>query len=267
MRLVYFASEPNVGDALNPWMWPRLLGDALDDDPDHAFLGIGTILVDGYVRNARKVTVCGSGARSRRMLPDLSSSEWDLRFVRGPKTAGITGAPFISDPAILMPTLLPGQDQRKGRAFVPHFKTRPETIAQVAQDLEADVLSPSLGVEDFIQKLTSYKEVVCEAMHGAILADAYRIPWAGLRLDVGHRSGQGNVFKWKDWCQSIEAPYQFEPLPLICYAPFFIRNRFQPKEWRLPTKFEFGLSPDAALNRAQDKMMDALEHLSRPVHQ
>ncbi len=99
MRLIYYKDEPNVGDALNPWLWSRLLPSVMDDDPAHAFLGIGTVLVDGYVRNARKVTVFGAGARGRRALPDFSSAEWDLRFVRGPGTAELTGAKFISDSA------------------------------------------------------------------------------------------------------------------------------------------------------------------------
>ncbi|WP_425093880.1 polysaccharide pyruvyl transferase family protein [Tropicimonas sp. S265A] len=263
MRLIYYKSEPNVGDALNPWLWSRLLGPLMDDDPDHAFLGIGTILVEGYVKRARKITVFGSGARSRRTLPDFSAAEWDLRFVRGPRTARLTGAAFVSDPAIVLPRLLPASGARSGLGFVPHFKTRPETVAQVAAALNARVVSPALGVEAFVQELASCEKVVCEAMHGAIIADAYRIPWAGLRLDVAYKAGASNVFKWRDWCESIDAPYAFSPLPLICYAPLAIRKRFKPSKWTPPARFDFGLSPWATLEKAQDRILQEVELLKQ----
>lgn len=263
MRLIYYKSELNVGDALNPWLWSRLMGSLLDDDPDHAFLGIGTILVQGYVKQARKITVFGSGARSRRTLPDFSAAEWDLRFVRGPKTSRLTGAAYVSDPAIILPRLLPGEDTRQGVGFVPHFKTDPKTVQEVAAQLNARVISPAQDVEAFVKELTTCEQVICEAMHGAIIADAYRIPWAGLRLDVAYKAGASNVFKWRDWCESIDAPYAFSPLPLICYAPLPIRKRFKPSKWRLPTSFPFGLSPEKQLENAQDRIFQEVEALKQ----
>jgi succinoglycan biosynthesis protein ExoV len=264
MRLIYFKSKPNVGDALNPWLWSRLVPELLDDDPDHILLGIGTILVKGYVDKPKKVTVFGSGARSRRSLPDFSTAEWDMRFVRGPKTAKLTGAPFISDPAILLPRLLPAEPSGQGLGFVPHFMTRPEVIAEVAERLGARVIHPELDVEDFVRELTKCEKVICEAMHGAIIADAYRIPWAGLRLDVAFRAGAGNVFKWKDWCQSIGAPYRFAPLPIICYAPQTVRMRFRSgSNVGIPTRFEYGLSDESALARAQDGILEEVERLKQ----
>lgn len=264
MRLIYYKSQPNVGDALNPWLWSRLMPEVLDDDPDHVLLAIGSILVKGYAGKARKVTVFGSGARSKRMLPDFTQAEWDLRFVRGPKTAKLTGAPYISDPAILLPRVLPALAERQGLGFVPHFMTRPEVIEDVATRLGARVIHPELGVEDFVTALNSCEKVVCEAMHGAIIADAYRIPWAGLRLDVSYKAGQSNVFKWKDFCESLGAPYRFAPLPLACYAPLFVRKHFQPKgPPRLPASFTYDLSPEPALSRAQDRLLEEVEALKQ----
>ena len=263
MKLIYYKSEPNVGDALNVWLWTRLLKNLLDDDPEHIFLGIGTILIKGYVSPAKKITVFGSGARSRRTLPDLTTGEWDIRFVRGPRTAAMTGAPYITDPAVLLPTLLPVEANPKGLGFVPHFKTSPETISQVSERLGARVISPRLEVEEFARKLKACEAVVCEAMHGAIIADAYRIPWAGVRADVAYRAGKGNVFKWLDWSESLGIPDRFAPLPLICHAPMRIRMRFRSIDWRVLENLTFDLSPDGALERAQGKIMDEVHALKR----
>lgn len=261
MRLVYYHAESNVGDSANPWLWSRLLERVLDDDPDHILLGIGTVLTTDYARQGKKITVFGSGARNRRRLPDLSQGEWDIRFVRGPKTARITGAPHISDPAILLPRFLPGAPTQKGRGFVPHHATRPEVVAKVAETLGARVISPALGVEDFIAALTGCEEVVSEAMHGAIFADAYRVPWAGVRLDTPFTEGPSNRFKWQDWALSVSAPYRFARFPLVCNAPKKYRMRFFPDAPKLPKIAPYGLSPDQALTDAQDRILEEVERL------
>ena len=263
MRLVYYKSEPNVGDALNPWLWSRLLGDLLDEDRDHILLGIGTILVRGYEGDARKITVFGSGARSRRTLPDFAKAEWDLRFVRGPRTSHLTGAPFMSDPAILLPLLLPPSRSQKGVGFVPHFKTRSEIATNIASKLGARVISPTLGVEDFVRELTGCAKVICEAMHGAIIADAYGVPWTCLRVDVGFKAGASNVFKWLDWCESLGVSYSADPLPLVCYAPYFVRKHFRPANPKVPKNFAYDLSPRSELDRAQGEIMEQVEKLKQ----
>jgi succinoglycan biosynthesis protein ExoV len=263
MKLIYYKSEANVGDALNVWLWPRLLGSRIDDDPEHVLLGIGTILVKGYApRRARRITVLGSGARSRLTLPDLSQPEWDVRFVRGPLTSGLTGAKHISDPAILLPRLLPAVHEPRGLGFVPHFKTSEGTVQEAAERLGARVVFPRLGVEEFVRELHTCEAVVCEAMHGAIIADAYRIPWAGVRLEVSYRAGQGNVFKWRDWADSLGLPDRFPRLPLICHAPAAVRMRLMSMDWRVLDNLTFDLSPEDRLSAAQDRILDEVQKLA-----
>jgi succinoglycan biosynthesis protein ExoV len=50
--------------------------------------------------------------------------------------------------------------------------------------------------------------VLTEAMHGAIVADALRIPWIPLAI-----SPEMNRFKWMDWTMAMELPLHFHPLP------------------------------------------------------
>ncbi|MEZ8882951.1 MULTISPECIES: hypothetical protein [Vibrio] len=46
-KLEYCLSDTyNVGDDLNPWLWPQLFGDLIVEDSSRYFLGIGTILTE-----------------------------------------------------------------------------------------------------------------------------------------------------------------------------------------------------------------------------
>lgn len=60
MKLHYFSAAPNFGDALNPWLWPPLVGDRLDADERRLFIGIGSIL-NPHVPRAAAYHVLGSG--------------------------------------------------------------------------------------------------------------------------------------------------------------------------------------------------------------
>ena len=44
MKLFYWKEDQNFGDAMNVWLWPRLLPSNLDADDSTLFVGIGTLL-------------------------------------------------------------------------------------------------------------------------------------------------------------------------------------------------------------------------------
>ena len=96
-RLYYFkGAKPNFGDELNPWLWPRLLPDLLDDNDDELFLGIGTILNDGVPAPPRKI-VFGSGF-GYGLPPHVDSAKWNIYCVRGPLTANALGVCYGNHP-------------------------------------------------------------------------------------------------------------------------------------------------------------------------
>ena len=100
---MYSSRGPNFGDALNEWLWPRLLPDFFDGDESALFLGIGSILYDFLPRNARKV-VFGSGYGGYTPVPHIDD-RWAFYFVRGPVTArtlGLDPSLAIGDAAILV---------------------------------------------------------------------------------------------------------------------------------------------------------------------
>ena len=278
MRLVYYkAAHGNVGDDLNPWLWPRLLGETFfDDDPDHGFIGIGSILTPGFTDGMRKRTVFGSGVRTRRSLPDLTQGEWDVRFVRGPSSARLMGgARHICDGAILAPLVAApkadGAASERAVGFVRYFNT-PRHLAQRLCEAHGLVdLDPELGPDAFIAGLRRCRSVIAEAMHGAILADAFRIPWRGVRFHAPWREGRTATFKWHDWMRSLSIPDDaVSRQPLASLLPGRLRQALKPQDIddramgsvdALLREDRWSLSDDAIFRRAQEGIMGEVERL------
>jgi succinoglycan biosynthesis protein ExoV len=205
----------NFGDELNLLLWDHLLPQLSKAGPG-LFFGVGTVLTEPLPIE-RPIIVFGSGA-GYGPVPALNGVE--LRFVRGPRTAALTGAPWITDPAILIRHIVKRASTPYIKVgFVPHWQTMAvdTTMAERFAPLGITVIDPMGPVMQVLQAIAGCELVVAEAMHGAIVADALRIPWIPTFLTSQH------IFKWFDWCQSMELPYEPQPLD-ICPLPWIIEH-------------------------------------------
>lgn len=204
MKLCYYRdAHGNFGDDLNPWLWDRLLPDAFDGRDDVLFLGIGTIL-NGDIPAGPTKLVFGSGT-GYRSLPAVDH-RWKFYCVRGPRTAERLALPpetAVTDAAALIATIMPPRLQRSGVGFMPHhasaslFNWKP-----LCRRLGLVYLDPALPVDNTLSAMASLECVIADAMHGAIVADALRVPWIPVSL-YAHT----NEFKWLDWCDSLGMEY------------------------------------------------------------
>lgn len=280
MRLSYFKSRHgNVGDDLNAVLWPKVFGPTFFDEADDTlFLGIGSIF-DNRPEIARPVrpVVFGSGLRSRRRAP-ADPGLFDIRFVRGPLSADVLKryqVAYISDPAIIAPLYLPSIPQERSfkMGYVPYFKTPDSLGRAIADAIGARLISPTLTPQDFINEIASCDKIISEAMHGAILADAYRIPWAGVRLISGGIEGRVSLFKWADWMKSLGISARLNgPVPeLTLYAPRRIRKLFDSHtvQRAVSTVEEivradrWNMSGPEALSQAQDRIHAEVEKIRK----
>lgn len=270
MRLVYYkAPTGNIGDDLNPWLWPMVFGaEAFSEEGETRFLGIGSIFADGYVKRGAKHVVFGAGVPSPFNRPDLSSAEIDIRFVRGPLSSRLSkNAPWITDSAAIVPLFTERRAGAAGlrrTAFVPHFRTPDDLAERIAAELGLHLIRPALPPERFLEELTGCDEVVAEAMHGAILADAFRIPWKAVYVTTPYVSGWTSFFKWRDWLSSLGLPGGARGgFPLWGLAPKPLRNRLpRPSIPEMVERLgayiarsEAVLSDEAVLGRAQERIM------------
>ena len=218
--MIYRTSRGNFGDDLNDWLWPLLAPELCEAGNPNIFLGIGTIISTSIPADKIKV-VFGSGIGTQRP-PDVSQG-WHFYAVRGPLTAARLGLPeklALTDPAILVRSLVPNSPAKKHRsAFMPHYQSFGEADwVRLCADVGIHLIDPRAPVETILAEIQSTDLLLTEAMHGAIVADALRVPWIPVRL-YGHFLD----FKWKDWTQSMHLPLQVRDVP-----PIFERKLMSP---------------------------------------
>ncbi len=205
----------NFGDDLNPWLWPRLLPGFFDEDGAVGFYGIGTLLHDRLPRGQVKV-VFGSGTGYRR-LPRLDNT-WRIYCLRGPLTAralGVDEKLAITDPACLLATQIAAPLSKTCPvSFMPHYTTaRAADWRAICARAGIAYIAPDGPVEEVIAAIGQTRLLVAEALHGAVAADALRVPWLPVRLSHRHLG-----FKWLDWCLSLGLEYAPTDLPAVTEA-------------------------------------------------
>ena len=225
MKLYYFKKDHgNFGDDLNDWLWKELLPEVFDDDDTKVFFGIGTIINDRiYERasNADKIIIFGSGVGyGRTPLANLPTVDdrWKVYCLRGPlsaKVLGLSSELAVADGAILIRRLFSSHNQKKQKfAYMPHVGQALEhgdVWNSICQRLGYGYIDPRWKREKVLDSLCQTEVLITEAMHGAIVADALRIPWIPVKT-----SPSIFEFKWWDWCKSVEleyTPYTLSELP------------------------------------------------------
>jgi len=266
MQLYYHKEKSrNFGDDLNEWLWDYLLPGFRSCSPDVTLIGVGTLLNDKRLNplRDRKLLILGSGVGyGNGSISHPIPKQWQIRAVRGPHSARRLGLPRevgITDPAALLPDLPEFQDLEKGAEplFIPHHGSVDRQNWQAACRRAGLVfLSPEGEAKEVIRRIAASPYVITEAMHGAIIADAFRVPWVPVKIGP-----QFNDFKWRDWLDSLSIraePVAFHPL----IEGWADRLSF-PRGIRYQTKARM-LIEKPSIDRALRRSMQIDRHLSDP---
>ena len=201
---MYFRGKhPNFGDELNTWMWQKILPDFFDEDDKELFIGIGSTIGNYYDNSAKKIIFGAGFVPTYSEKPNVHSSDWDIYFVRGPRTAkalNISPDLAIGDAAILLRTVVDlSKKTPEVISFMPHWESLERgNWEEVCKIAGINLIDPRRPVEEVMSELFRSKLVICEAMHGAIVSDAFRIPWIPIiPMDKTHRE------KWYDWAEAL----------------------------------------------------------------
>jgi succinoglycan biosynthesis protein ExoV len=292
VKLTYFRNTPpNFGDELNAIIWHQLLPEGfLDDDESELFLGIGSILWN-HLPTAPLKHVMGSGFGGYTDPPDVHDGSWNVVWLRGPVTArrlNLDPRLAISDSAILLRVIaLPPPVTGPDTYFMPHFESAARGDWQRACALAGiGYLDPRADAETLLAQMRGARLIVTEAMHGAIVADALRVPWIGIvPFFPQHRA------KWDDWAQSLDIALRPSTLPPSNLLETYTlvtglpgkgrRSRTLLRAWptapvnaallhraaarlrRLAETVEPQLSSDTAIQRATERSLEALDSFVR----
>ncbi len=236
MKLLYHQGN-NFGDCLNPYIFNKLLPGFFDNDSKIEFLGIGSIL--GLKRpsdDTEKFIVFSSGyadgAKSTYgYLPDNKMlKNYEFHCVRGPLTANLLNLPkklAVCDGAILVSHVadLSNKHIKHKYSFMPHVGTLNYYAKWEVflRDIGINFINPKDNIESIIDEIYNSEILLSEAMHGAIVADALRVPWIPIRTKKTI-----NRFKWLDYCKSLDIHYEPTNVPTLMDDNFLrivIKNR------------------------------------------
>lgn len=215
----------NFGDDLNLWLWDFLLPGLRNVHPETTLVGVGTVLNRVLLPQSGSKLVIGSGFGYGE-LPDMSDrDEWDIRCVRGPLTArkiGIDESLGIIDPAVMVAEMPEFRHLPKAhkKSFVPHWESAIAGLwPEVCNTVGINYIDPRGDAKEVIAEIARSELIIAESMHGAILADAFRVPWVAVTTSTNI-----NNFKWNDWTNTVGVTYRPRQVPVSSRAEAIIKG-------------------------------------------
>ena len=263
MRLQYCINENgNFGDDLNAWLWPQLIPELLAKKDNNYLIGIGTILShqqDSVPAEGKKIVFSsGTGYKVDAKIDET----WDIIGVRGKKTAQAYHLPddkVLCDGAYLLRQFVkdtPCSENTK-IGFMPHHSSIPLFDWQsTCKKLGFYYISPQQSVDSVLSKMQECNRIITEAMHGAIVADALRIPWCAVSYSPSFLK-----FKWEDWTSVLDIDALIHQLPFVLKAGI---PEKQVRAWKIKQfAGSFGIGKEKWRNfpkiNANNKNIDSLQ--------
>jgi len=172
--------KPNIGDELNDWFWLEVFGEKIENVRKNELLvGIGTVL-STELPDAVHYHVVGSGTGYGEPF-EVNENNVTVHFVRGPLTAeklGLDSDKAITDPAIMIAKLRPQRVKKDiPVAVMTHVGIDSDEYRALVEHIGWTYISPSESEASILSKIARSEILITSAMHGAIMADSYRVPW------------------------------------------------------------------------------------------
>ena len=208
--LIRACRNKNFGDSLNVELIrlitgkkPTIVNNSFTNPNNETiFMAIGSVI--GWAD--KNTTVWGTGKISDTDAT-MFKEQPDIHAVRGPKTReeiikrGFECPEVYGDPALLMPYFYrPKIDIQYEIGFIPHHIDKgliPELRKQFPEVYFIDIQSDTY---QFIDNVLKCKKIITSSLHGQIVADAYNIPNAWIKLSD---KVLGNGFKYRDYYTSV----------------------------------------------------------------
>lgn len=204
----WWSGTPNFGDLLGPDIVAALLGKPLElaraGDSD-VLLGAGSII--DYCDKFSSSIVWGSGIDPHYGKAPQNMSRIEFLAVRGPLTRDFlkVDVPVLGDPGFLLPEIYPKTPSGGPVSVVVHHSTTRRRLRDFFFDpyrSKYRIIDPRRPWKAVVDEICESDFVFCQSLHGAIIAEAYGVPWAWWKGFHGMMA----TFKWHDFFGSISVP-------------------------------------------------------------
>lgn len=223
----------NLGDYITELLISRMghtpirYGSGEEFDNNGCLLAVGSLLGhwDFTSRIKGPIAVWGTGARGpeAKAWAEANAERITFHAVRGPLSAEVLELDSNfpqGDPALLLPHYIQ-QGEASGRiSYIPHIGSLPlvklSEIAEVGANHIIPVTCLREEAESRIQEISGSAFVLTGSLHGAIIAQAYGVPWA---ICIPKHRNLVMPFKFKDW------------FAYLGIEPAIVENYHQGKAW------------------------------------
>jgi hypothetical protein len=221
-RVVYWTEgwpKQNFGDLLSAWLHERALLAPLVDADRYRLLGsaiessvLQLDLQQCATTQPPVIALWGCGQRDEQPVDPALRRHCLFFGVRGPLTRDALGLPAdtpLGDPGLLVPLLRPRRGPPGTELLcVPHFN-EPGDHGPLREMAGADaIVAPAVAdfeeLEALIDRIAGARFVLAGALHAAIVACAYGVPfgfWDTGFIDI--------PFKWRDFAASLGVKLPF----------------------------------------------------------
>ncbi len=238
--LKQFSEVDNIGDVLSARVVAGISGLAVRTIGEAAFDGANLIAAGSIAHwSDENSTLWGCGLVNDWIGPNGKPAR--VLAVRGKLTrdrlasCGIPCGDLFGDPGLLVPEFIAPSLRKHALGLVPHYVDRENAFVQECRSAGAVVLDVSAAPERFVESLTSCEGILSSSLHGIVLAHAYGIPAAWIRIS-GEVHGDG--FKFFDYYSSLglkradvqmltPGPHSLEEMAGRCWKPASVGNLAQ----------------------------------------
>ena len=200
-----------LGAGLHQWLWRKLLPGVWGHDQAALVGGTFDSLRLGLGDHA---AIIGGGLGSAAPRRRRAGKYWRVYWVRGPLTAERLRLPLetaITDGAALLPKALTVRlPKRDCVALISdQHAARLGAWPTCCDRAGIDYVDPRDDWRGIVIRLATARMVLAGSLLGAIIADAYRVPW----IRVTTPASGTDSYQWRDWCASMDLDHRPVALP------------------------------------------------------
>ena len=207
--------KENFGDYIDQFIFDQI-GMVF---PAESMLGCGSLLESNHLGKFPKDAIVWGSGSDGSPLKKEQLQHLNIYSVRGPLTRQKINIDCdLGDPGFLIPCFIKPRFKKDRITYIPHWANY-DKYKRNQMTIGENLLVNPFGIfEQIIDDINSSSFVMTNSLHGAIVAQAYNIPWAPVKTK---QETMPNIFKWHDLFLYLG----------LDFKPYFVSNYKEAQDW------------------------------------